>query len=67
MINIKADSRKVKKWDIFVALRGYSSYGHDYIDKAIANGCKKLIVMDDKDYQIDYHILPDTREYLNKN
>ena len=65
MINIKADSRKVKKGDIFVALRGYSSDGHDYIDKAIANGCKKLIVMDDKDYQVDYEVVPDTREYLN--
>ena len=54
MINIKADSRKVKEGDIFVALRGYSSDGHDYIDKAIANGCKKLIVMDDKKYPIDY-------------
>ena len=65
MINIKADSRKVKKGDIFVALRGYSSDGHDYIDKAIANGCKKLIVMDEKEYPIDYEVVPDTREYLN--
>ena len=31
-LNIKVDSRKVKKGDIFIALRGVSSDGHDYID-----------------------------------
>ncbi len=64
MINIKADSRKIKKGDIFIALRGFSSDGHDYIDKAIENGASKLIVMDEKDYPIPYEVVPDTRIYL---
>lgn len=65
MINIKSDSRKVVKGDIFVALRGISSDGHDYIDKAISNGASKLIVEQEGNYSIDYEIVPDTRKYLN--
>ena len=65
MINIKTDSRKVVPGDIFVALRGISSDGHDYIEKAISLGAKKLIVMDEGDYSIPYEIVEDTREYLN--
>ena len=62
MINIKSDSRKVKEGDIFIAL---SRDGHDYIEKAINNGAKKIIVEEDNDYDIDTLVVPDTREYLN--
>lgn len=65
MINIKSDSRKVKKGDIFIALRGISSDGHDYIDNAIKNGASKLIV-EEGSYDIPYKIVDNTREYLNK-
>lgn len=65
MINIKADSRKVKKGDIFVALRGYLSDGHSYIDKAIENGASKIIA-EEGSYSIPYEIVDNTREYLNK-
>ena len=64
MINIKSDSRKVKKGDIFIALRGISSDGHDYIDNAIKNGASKLIV-EEGTYDIPYEIVDNTREYLN--
>ena len=65
MINIKSDSRKIKKGDIFVALRGISSDGHDYINKAIENGASKLIV-EEGNYNIPYEIVENTRDYLNK-
>lgn len=65
MINIKSDSRKVKKGDIFIALRGISSDGHDYIDSAIKNGATKLIV-EEGNYDIPYEIVDNTRDYLNK-
>ena len=65
MINIKSDSRKVKKGDIFVALRGISSDGHNYIDKAIKAGASKLIV-EEGNYNIPYEKVADTRKYLEK-
>lgn len=65
MINIKSDSRKVKKGDIFIALRGISSDGHDYIESAIKNGASKLIV-EKGNYDIPYEIVDNTRDYLNK-
>lgn len=64
MINIKADSRKIKKGDIFIALRGISSDGHDYIEKAIELGASKLIVEENRNYSIPYEVVEDTRKYL---
>ncbi len=64
MINIKSDSRKVKTGDIFVALRGISSDGHDYINKAIENGATKVIA-EYGTYSVETEIVPDTRDYLN--
>ncbi len=64
MINIKTDSRKVKKGDIFVALRGIVGDGHDFIPKAIENGASKIIAEEGK-YDVDFEIVKDTREYLN--
>jgi UDP-N-acetylmuramoyl-L-alanyl-D-glutamate--2,6-diaminopimelate ligase len=42
--DIQYDSRKIKENDIFVALIGSEVDGHSYIDKAIENGAKMLIV-----------------------
>lgn len=64
MINIKTDSRKVKKGDIFVALRGINGDGHNFIGKAIENGASKIIA-EEGSYDIDYEIVKDTRCYLN--
>ena len=67
MIDIKSDSRKIKKGDKFVALRGISSDGHDYIDKAIELGASEIIVEEKrKDYDIKTTVVENTREYLNK-
>lgn len=65
MINIKTDSRKVKKGDIFVALRGIVGDGHEFIPKAIENGASK-IVAEEGTYDVPYEIVKDSREYLNK-
>lgn len=64
MINIKTDSRKVKKGDIFVALRGIVGDGHDFIPMAIEKGASKIIA-EEGEYSVDYEIVKDTREYLN--
>ncbi|BDU50664.1 UDP-N-acetylmuramoyl-L-alanyl-D-glutamate--2,6-diaminopimelate ligase [Haliovirga abyssi] len=38
------DSRKIDENDIFVALEGFSIDGHNFIETAINNGCKMVIV-----------------------
>ena len=61
--NIKTDSRKVKKGDIFVALKTKEGDGHNYIDKAIQNGASK-IVANYGEYSVETIIVDDTRKYL---
>lgn len=66
MINIKTDSRKIVKGDIFVALRGITSDGHDYIDRAIKNGASCVVLEKPGNYGIKTIVVKDTREYLNQ-
>lgn len=65
MINIQSDSRKIKPGDTFIALRGISSDGHNYIPKAIENGAAKIIA-EEGNYDVETLIVKDTRAYLNK-
>lgn len=37
------DSRKVETGDLFIAVKGFTVDGHDYIDKAIENGASVII------------------------
>ena len=60
---IRVDSRKVQKGDTFIALRGISSDGHTYIEKAIQNGASKIIA-EEGIYSVETIIVKDTREYL---
>ena len=63
MINIKTDSRKVKKGDIFAAIKCEVNDGHKYIDAAIKNGASKIICEHGK-YNIPYTIVDNSRLYL---
>ena len=56
---IQNDSRKVKKGDIFIAIKGVVNDGHDYIDEAIKNGASKIICEYGKGV-----IVKDTKKYL---
>ena len=60
---IKSDSRRIKNGDIFIALRGIKSDGHDYIDDAISRGASKVIV-EHGSYSVPTLVVSDTREYL---
>lgn len=46
---IKYDSRLVKPGDLFVAIKGFNTDGHQYIKNAIANGAS-AVVLEDKSY-----------------
>lgn len=65
MLKIKTNSRKVKPGDTFVALRGISSDGHSYIDKAIEAGATKIIA-EEGNYSVETVIVKDTRIYLEE-
>lgn len=63
MIDIKSDSRKVKKGDTFIAIKNASRDGHDYIEEAIKNGASKIIC-ERGNYPVETVIVPDTKQYL---
>ncbi|MBQ8681914.1 MAG: UDP-N-acetylmuramoyl-L-alanyl-D-glutamate--2,6-diaminopimelate ligase [Bacilli bacterium] len=66
--DIAYDSRKVKEGIAFVAMKGFRVDGHDYIDKAIENGTKCIIVENDVKVSDDITVvkLKDTRTDLSK-
>jgi UDP-N-acetylmuramoyl-L-alanyl-D-glutamate--2,6-diaminopimelate ligase len=64
---INYDSRKVENLDIFVCIKGYATDGHKYIDKAIENGAKVIVIQDSveiKDKNISVIKCADTRKAL---
>lgn len=44
--NVQFDSRKVGSGDVFVAVKGFSSDGHDFIDQAIEQGAVAVVLED---------------------
>ena len=64
MLNIKTDSRLVSNGDVFVAIKGHTVDGHDYIEQAIKNGASK-IVAEYGSFSIDTLIVEDTEKWLN--
>ena len=64
MLNIKTDSRLVSTGDVFVAIKGHTVDGHDYIEQAIKNGASK-IVAEYGSFSIDTLIVEDTEKWLN--
>ena len=61
-LNIKDDSRKIKKGDTFIALKKEND-GHDYILDAINNGATKIIA-EHGNYEVETMIVSDTHKYL---
>ena len=61
------DSRKVKVGSLFICLSGSNFDGHDYIDSAIENGAKAVLVEKDV-YRDDITIIKvsSTRRLLSK-
>lgn len=63
-MNIKTNSKRIKKGDTFIALKGMTYDGHDYIEEAIENGAEKIIC-EHGEYNAQTIIVPSTKEYLN--
>jgi UDP-N-acetylmuramoyl-L-alanyl-D-glutamate--2,6-diaminopimelate ligase len=66
---IEFDSRKVKTGSLFVAVKGYKSDGHDFIDSAITSGATAIIcekLPDDPDGNICWVKTSDSAKALGQ-
>lgn len=63
------DARRVKPDSVFVAVRGSSHDGHDYLEQAIAQGALALVVENKSKVPVEYPFfvleVPDTRQMLD--
>lgn len=64
MLNIKTNSKLVKPGDIFVAIKGHTVDGHDYIEEAIKNGASKIVATHGS-YSVPTVLTNDTQSFLN--
>ena len=64
MINIKIDSRKIVPGDTFVALKGATVDGHNFINKAIEAGATKVVVEHEVDCNVETLVVEDTNKWL---
>lgn len=64
MIKYETNSKLIQKGQIFVAIKGHTVDGHDYINEAIKNGASKIICEKEINSSIPYEIVNDTNEYL---
>ena len=63
---ITIDSRKVERGDIFLALKGENTDGHNYIEQAKHAGASIAIVEMEMDVSLPIAKVPSTRKFLNK-
>lgn len=65
---IASDSREVKPGYIFVCIKGLNVDGHNYIDKAIANGATAIVVSEEVNVPTDIAVIKvdNTREAMLK-
>lgn len=64
MIKYETNSKLIKEGQIFVAIKGHTVDGHDYIEEAIKNGASKIICEKEINFSIPYEQVNDTKEYL---
>lgn len=62
----ETDSRLVKPGQIFVAIKGHTVDGHDYIDDAIKNGASTIVGEKDLTLSVPYIKVEDSEKYLQE-
>lgn len=51
------DTRTIQKGNVFIALKGESFDGHDYLKEAFQKGCSVAIICDEVGYKKDWNII----------
>lgn len=64
VIKYETNSKLVKNGQIFVAIKGHTVDGHDYIEEAIKNGASKVIGEKDLNLSVPYEKVDSSEEYL---
>ncbi|MFP5331854.1 MAG: UDP-N-acetylmuramoyl-L-alanyl-D-glutamate--2,6-diaminopimelate ligase [Acidimicrobiia bacterium] len=64
IIDVTHDSRQVGRGSLFVAVKGFTSDGHRYLDQAIANGAVAAIVTEQVDLPIPTIRVADARRVM---
>lgn len=67
MIKFETDSRKVQKGQTFVAIKGHTVDGHDYINKAIENGAVAIVAEHEVDATVPVTVVKSSEEFLKEN
>ena len=65
MSKLITNSKKIKKGDTFIAIRGVNDDGHKYILDAIKKGAKKIIC-EQGNYQVETELVENTTDYLKE-
>lgn len=65
MIKYETNSKKVHPGQVFVAIKGHTVDGHDYIQDAIKNGAESLIVERDVESAVPYTVVESSEKFLN--
>lgn len=65
-MNYETDSRKVKKGQVFVAIKGHTVDGHDYINDAINNGASMIVAQKSVDCSVPLKVVNNCEEYLKE-
>ena len=66
MIKYERDSRLVKPGQIFVAIKGFTVDGHDYINQAIENGAKEIIAERELEVSIPVTVISNSEKFLEE-
>lgn len=66
MIKYETDSRKVKKGQTFVAIKGYTVDGHDYIASAIKNGASEIIAQRKVEAPVKVTVVDSPAQFFQK-
>ena len=66
MIKYETDSRKVKPGQTFVAIKGYTVDGHNYIESAIKNGASEIIAEKKVEKAVPVTVVEDSAKYFQE-
>lgn len=65
-MNYEVDSRKIRPGQIFVALKGHTVDGHNFINDAIKNGASKIIAEKNVQCSVPLEVVENTENYLKE-